>query len=185
MTAELEAPVIPTTIPGVTTLIVYLSVDCNKISSAGKAFRWPRPSQCPNCWGLRLWGHGYVSRYFDGQPEMLWMKRWRCPECAAVHTSRPIEYWRGFWAQAATIYASLRERIENRRWLQELPRQRQEYWWKGFGITQLVRGAHVDVELLLSSNLIVATHSLSYREICYAGEPPHRIFAFTPPVRAP
>lgn len=185
MTVELEAPVIPTTIPGVTALIVYLSVDCNEISSAGKAFQWPRPSQCPTCWGLRLWGHGFVKRYFDGHSRMLWMKRWRCPECRAVHTCRPIEYWRGFWAQADTIGRSLRKRITEGRWLRTLGRQRQEYWWRGLAITRVICGADVDVESLLDSTLIVATHSLSYREICYRGEGTHRIFAFTPPVRAP
>jgi len=102
-----------------------------------------------------------------------------------VHTSRPIEYWRGFWAQADTICRSLRERITKSRWLGALARQRQQYWWKGFGITQLICGADVDVQSLLNPDLIVATHSLSYREIRYGGEAPHRIFAFTPPVRAP
>jgi len=43
----------------------------------------------------------------------------------------------------------------------------------------------MELEALLDAGQIVATHSLNYREIRYACEPPHRIFAFTAPARAP
>ena len=185
MTAELEAPAIPTTLPGIRALILYLSVNLQEISRAGKQYDWRCPSRCPRCDGVRLWGHGYVSRYFDECAGQLWMKRWRCPECRAVHTARPLDYWRGFWATASTITASLRQRIEKGCWLASLSRQRQEYWWKGLKICGLIHGLSEQLQWLQDGGQIIATHSLNYREIHYVDEPPHRIFAFTPPVRAP
>jgi hypothetical protein len=107
MTVESVAPVIPTLIPGIAALILYLSVNLHKISTVGKKFHWQRPLPCPRCGGVRLWSHGYVERYFGRFAEQLWMKRWRCPDCRAVHTARPLEYWRGFQATAAAIVASL------------------------------------------------------------------------------
>jgi hypothetical protein len=185
MTVESVAPVIPTLIPGIAALILYLSVNLHKISTVGKKFHWQRPLPCPRCGGVRLWSHGYVERYFGRFAEQLWMKRWRCPDCRAVHTARPLEYWRGFQATAAAIVASLWYRGEKSTWLDSFSRQRQEYWWRGLQICRLIHGAPTDLEALLDGGKIVATHSLHYREIRYAEDPPHRIFAFTPPVRAP
>jgi rubredoxin len=166
-------------------LIVYLSVDCSEISTAEKAFVWPRPWKCPRCGGLRLWGHGYVARFFDGYRDALWMKRWRCPDCGAVHTARPTEYWRGFWATAKTIIECLRCKTDGLSWSAEVTRQRQRYWWAGLELQRHISAPVVKLDQLLRSNLIVATHSLLYREIRSCREPPHRIFAFTPCLRGP
>ena len=38
---------------------------------------------------------------------------------------------------------------------------------------------------LVEQQVIVATHSLNHREIHLYVDPPHRIFAFTPPLRGP
>jgi len=48
-----------------------------------------------------LWGHGYVERYFGELSERIPLKRWRCPDCCAVHTVRPDNYWRGMAELAA------------------------------------------------------------------------------------
>lgn len=185
MTVESQAPVIPTSLPGIAALILYLSVNLHEVSRVGKAFGWKHPTRCPRCNGTRLWGHGYVGRYFDGFLEPLWMKRWRCPECQAVHTSRPLEHWRGFLATAGSIATSLWERIEHRRWIDSFSRQRQEYWWRGLERCRAIGGRTAGLEELLDAGQIVATHSILYREINYVEEPPHRIFAFTASVRAP
>lgn len=185
MTVESEAPVIPTSLPGIAALILYLSVNLHEVSRARKGFCWRRPVRCPRCNGCRLWGHGYVGRYFGRLPEVLWMKRWRCPECRAVHTARPLEYWRGFHASVSAITASLWLRVEKRPWLDSFSRQRQEYWWRGLKRCQAIRAESAELEALLEAGQIVATHSLLFREISYVDEAPHRIFAFTAPVRAP
>lgn len=166
-------------------LILYLSVDCSEISRVGKGFGWPRPSRCPGCRGSRLWGHGYVRRFFDGTADALWMKRWRCPDCGAVHTMRPETHWRGFWADRTTILASLESKESGRRWLAHLGRERQQYWWRGFRIQRQFEGAVRTLGALVEQQVIAATHSLTHREIRTLSDAPHRIFAFTPPLRGP
>lgn len=185
MSTESAAPVIPITLPGKAPLILYLSVNLHELSRVGKAFCWQRPLLCPQCNGVRLWSHGYVERYFDEVLGPIWMKRWRCTECRAVHTARPREYWRGFLAASATIIAGLQSRIEKNRWLWSATRQRQEYWWRGLEICRMIHGMTWSLDSLVEAGQIVATHSLLYREIRPTGEPLHRIFACTPSVRAP
>ena len=63
--------VTPHQIPGVGSLILSLSVNLPSLMSQGKSYPWPRPPCCPRCEGRRLWGHGYVGRYFDGYEERL------------------------------------------------------------------------------------------------------------------
>ena len=166
-------------------LILYLSVNLIDLPTLGKAYRWPRPSRCPRCRGLRLWGHGYVRRFFDGVDTALWMKRWRCPECGAVHTMRPETHWRGFWAERTTILASLESKESGRRWLPHPCRERQQYWWRGFRIQRQFGGAVRTLGALVELQIIAATHSLTHREIQPYSYAPHRIFAFTPPLRGP
>jgi hypothetical protein len=182
---SVTTPVIPKSATRAIPLILYLSVDFSDLEILGKAYRWPRPSRCPRCGGYRLWGHGYVERYFDGVEAALAMKRWRCPECGAVHTMRPDTHWRGFWADRATILASLRRKESAQRWLAQPCRERQQYWWRGFAIQRRFDGAVESLAVLVERHLIAATHSLTHREIHALVHPPHRIFAFTPAVRGP
>lgn len=177
--------VIPKSTYRVAALIVYLSVDCIAVSTQGKAFRWPRLRQCPRCRGYRVWGHGYVERFFDGIEGALWIKRWRCPECRAVHTMRPDSHWRGFWADRSTILRSLERKDSDGRWLPDLCRERQQYWWRGFQIQRRFHGAFESLSILIDRQVIAATHSLTHREIRFFEHPPHRIFAFTPSIRGP
>jgi hypothetical protein len=60
-----------------------------KLQALGKQFHWKKPECCPECGSIRLWGHGFVLRQFVGFAQGLWMKRYRCPDCHAVHTCRP------------------------------------------------------------------------------------------------
>ena len=71
-------------------------------------------------------------RFFDGCRETLWIKRYRCPDCRAVHTVRPDSHWRGFWASWKLILICLVRKLKKDRWLKSLTRQKQQYWWKGF-----------------------------------------------------
>jgi hypothetical protein len=95
-----------------------LSASLAELFSLGKLYTWPRPTSCPRCGSRRLWGHGYVRRYFDGLSEPLWIKRWRCPDCGGVHTCRPDSHWRRFLAPIAVIMASLVGKITGLRWPQ-------------------------------------------------------------------
>ncbi len=168
-----------------TNLIIYFSVDFKSLQRYGKQYRWPRPRRCPRCGSRRLWGHGYVDRFFDGQPEALPIKRWRCPECGGVHTMRPGKHWRGFWALWPLIVRSLAAKEAGLKWLTMVSRQRQQYWWRGYLRQSRISGASVGLWELLRSGRILATHSLMYREIRPLLEETHPIFAVTPPARGP
>ncbi len=52
------------------------------------------PLRCPRCGSARLWGHGFAARYFEGFGKCLWVKRFRCSDCFAVHTCRPLGFLR-------------------------------------------------------------------------------------------
>jgi len=107
------------------------------------------------------------------------MKRWRCVDCGAVHTTRPTSHWRGFWATIALILESLGGKLAGHPWIAAVSRQRQQYWWRGFQRQRRVAGAPASLSELLEQRVIVATHSLRFR--CQQDLPhdPHRIFAVT------
>ena len=175
----------PKPITGLSNLIIYSSVDFKSLRRDGKSYRWPRPVRCPRCGGMRLWGHGYVQRFFDGEEDSLPIKRWRCPDCGAVHTMRPHTHWRGFWAPWSVIFATLLIKTAGGRWPSGISRQRQQYWWRGYQIQSRIEGIPVGLWQLLLSGRIVATHSLIYREIRAVLGRTHRIFAVTVPSGGP
>jgi hypothetical protein len=129
-----------------------------------------------------------VLRYFDGFLEALWLKRYRCPACRAVHTLRPSSHWRGFWAPWRLILACLLGKLRGRRWMSRFSRQRQQYWWKGLAkqaARQRIQGRSERVlRQLLSCGIILATHSLKYCEVRRLGQAAHRILAVTPALEA-
>lgn len=113
------------------------------------------------------------------------MKRWRCVECRAVHTMRPANHWRGFWASELLIVFSLLQKELNGTWLSGISRQRQQYWWAGYRKQSRVGGLPLGVTELLCEGIIASTHSFTYREIIPFEHPPYRIFAVTPGGRGP
>jgi hypothetical protein len=149
--------------------------------SLGRSYPWPRPPCCPRCTGRRLWGHGYVERYFDGLSERVAVKRWRCVDCGAVHTMRPATHWRGFWATIELVLLSLNQKLSGGRWLSNVSRQRQQYWWHGFQRQRHLLGGTTGLEELLAQGVIVATHSLRFRCLTPLRYDPHRMFAATVP----
>lgn len=139
--------------------------DVKRLVEEGKDFCWPRPAQCPRCKGRRLWGHGYVRRYFEGFIQGVWIKRYRCPDCRAVHTLRPQEYYRGFHYSGLTILFSLLNKIVEGRWLKCFSYQVQQYWYKGFCFQACRRSNRKapDIEVikeLFSQNIIPVIHSV-------------------------
>jgi hypothetical protein len=163
-------------------LILPLSASVPEILGQGKRYPWPRPHHCPRCGGLRLWGHGYVSRYFDDLTESVWMKRWRCPDCGAVHTCRPRTHWRRFLAPIAVIVSSLIGKLGTSPWGKDVSRQRQQYWWHGYRIQSQVHGfPAATVQALLDDCIVTATHSLIDRAIRPWPEPPYPRLAATGP----
>lgn len=146
------------------TLILHFAVDVKRLVEEGKDYCWPRPERCPRCEGRRLWGHGYVRRYFEGWIEGIWIKRYRCPDCGAVHTLRPERFYKGFYYSILTILLSLLNRIVHSRYLKCLSRQVQQYWWRGLR-RQASRFHNVKVPdshivgQLLREGIIAVSHS--------------------------
>ena len=69
-------------------------------------------------------------RYFEGFGTCLWVKRFHCPDCLAVHTCRPLGFLRGFRYTAAVIRSSLLSKIGGGGWLKGVARQNQQYWYR-------------------------------------------------------
>lgn len=117
---------------GETKLLLLCRINLEKIQEQGKDFPWQRPGACPACGGARVWGHGFVLRYFFGYGEGLWMKRWRCPDCGGVHTSRPPEYTPGIQYRRDLQIRSLQAKLSGLPFLSEISRQVQQHWQKLF-----------------------------------------------------
>jgi hypothetical protein len=81
---------------------------------------------------MRLWGHGFVLRQFVGFAQGLWMKRYRCPDCHAVHTCRPEQFLPGMQYPIQTQKSSLEAKLAGKPFLRAVSRQIQQHWWKAF-----------------------------------------------------
>lgn len=110
------------------------------------------------------------------------MKRWRCPDCGAVHTCRPNTHWRRFWTSIAAIILSLTGILGAKPNQPSVSRQSRQYWRRGYRIQSLVPGLPGStVQELLDGGIMAATHSLTDRAIRLWPEPPHPRLAATGP----
>lgn len=163
-------------------MVLPTSASVAQIMSEGKLFPWPRPAKCPRCGGRKLWGHGFVERYFDGIDVPLPVKRWRCPDCRAVHTCRPASHWRRFLAPISVIIVSLTAKLTGFHWPEDESRQRQQYWYRGFLIQSHFDGLPpAALETLLLTHVVIATHSTADRTTVPVLDSPHRRLAATAP----
>lgn len=155
-------------------LIIHFDIKIKDLINEGKDYLWPRPAACPCCGG-KLWGHGYTARYFSECKKPLWLKRYRCIDCHAVHTLRPKTHWRRFQTALAAIVESIGSKIVDNCWLADIPRQRQQYWFQGFktqlGINNPAAAGSTFKHLrsLLTSKIIAATHSFKWFQMIMKG----------------
>jgi len=146
-------------------LVLHVAVDVQRLVELGKKYPWPKPARCLFCKSSRLWGHGYVLRYFEGFVRPLWIRRLRCPDCRTVYTMRPDLFPRRFRHSLRAILSSLMTKIADGCWLPSLPRQNQQYWFKGLKL-QSVRFKNIlspdkaTVNEIILSGFIPASHSL-------------------------
>ena len=129
-------------------LIVYATVSVRDLHALGRRYPWQRPTYCPSCRSDRLWGHGFVLRYFEPYHEPFFVKRYRCPGCNAVHTLRPKPYAQGYRYPLIVMLQCLMEKVEADRWSRALPRQLQQTWWRT--ASQALCVAHREVRYLLA-----------------------------------
>lgn len=147
-------------------MILYIDADVNEIFRMGKEYPWKKPEYCTRkgCNSFRLWGHGYVGRYFDRVPGLVLIKRYRCPECGTVYTFRPLAYWERFRATKLTVLLCLVARIREERWRRGISPKRQACWYRGLrwqSIRHLDSGrvSEERIRALLSKGVIPSSHS--------------------------
>lgn len=128
-----------------------------------------------------MWGHGYVLRFFHGYHEGIWMKRWRCPECGAVHTARPSEYAAGFQYRIETIYESITRKLTKDSYLTYIPYQIQQYWFKALRFQSAILNSWIDIHSFFKNSIKNNEYKVTFRLNCKIvscrGDPPHLLFA--------
>jgi hypothetical protein len=109
-------------------MVIPVAVELKAIVEDGRDFPWPRPTCCPRCHEERLWGHGFVTAYFDGVHGAVFLKRFRCPGCRCVMRLRPRGFFKRFQARIVTIYGCLARKVKGQRYDARLSRSRQRHW---------------------------------------------------------
>jgi hypothetical protein len=107
-------------------LLVYAKL--NEIFEQGRNFNWIKPDSCPRCTSTRVWGHGYVSAYFDGFVHGLLLRRFRCPDCNCIIRMKPKGYFRRFQATINTIRCCVNQRLLSGKWHFAISKSRQRHW---------------------------------------------------------
>ncbi len=97
-----------------------------------KKFNWP-VCFCQKC-QKKMWGHGYSPRYFSCLNQLVYLKRYFCPNCGSVITLRPSDFFAYIRTSAVEIYKILRLKITTGRWPNDCSRQRGWHWLKKFSI---------------------------------------------------
>ncbi len=111
-------------------MLSHIAVDIKNLSVLGKNFKWKRP-KCPKgC--KKVWGHGFVLRYFSSFKQGVYLKRYRCPTCGTVITMFPIGYWKHQQSSIENIYFAIKARLTSYRWPSWTTRQRAGHWIKKF-----------------------------------------------------
>lgn len=169
--------------PGGENLILLCRIKLKNIQELGKEFPWKKPRTCPACGSHRLWGHGFVLRYFYDYYEGLWMKRWHCADCRAVHTVRPSDYTPGIHYRREVQLSSLKAKLNGQPFFTDISRQVQQHWVKIFH-RLCRRESNWGDPLVLLDRLVAGSqfhltnrpiHRKSWRE----APPPYLSFALT------
>ena len=111
-------------------MILSYKITAEELSNAGKNHKWERHF-CDTC-SRFMWGHGFVTRYFDSIDGPIYLKRYRCPGCRSVVTSRQDGYWPLIRSSIRGIFDNLLTRISTGAWPKLFPRQRGGHWLKRF-----------------------------------------------------
>lgn len=121
-----QSPAHPTN----TVLILFVEVCVKTLIEQGRKYRWQRPERCPKCKSAGgVWGHGYVSAYFDeAGSQSVFLKRYRCSQCGVVIRLRPAGYWRRIQASIAVVRQCVVDRLEKGRWPPGCNSARGRHW---------------------------------------------------------
>lgn len=97
-------------------MIIHVAVKLKEIDKLGRNYPWPTPARCPCCSNFKVWGHGFVDAWFDGFPDAIILKRWRCPLCNCIMRCRPKGYFNRFQAAIKIIRFFIFHRLNHDRW---------------------------------------------------------------------
>ena len=111
-------------------MVIFFPVILKELFRLGRNYPWLKPESCPRCSSYRLWGHGYVSAYFDGYDQPFTLRRYRCPDCGCVIRLRPKGYFERFQASIASIRSSIISKDGCGRWIGGIGRTRQGHWFR-------------------------------------------------------
>jgi hypothetical protein len=110
-------------------LILFVEVCVKSLVEQGRKYHWQRPERCPRCGGVRVWGHGYVTAYFDESGSHgVYLKRYRCPQCRVVIRVRPFGYWKRIQAAVIAVQQCVLHRVEKGRWPPRCNSARGRHW---------------------------------------------------------
>lgn len=111
------------------------------------------------------------------------MKRWRCPECRAVHTARPHTYAAGVQYPMKLQQRVMWNKLAGRPFIPEIPRQVQQHWSRIFRQQCRQRENWISAAELKALVKRIGRTGITkrrvYRKNTSAPGPPHRPFAVT------
>ncbi len=93
----------------------------------GKDFPWLEIKICPCCSG-KIWKHGFVSAWFHGFDQAIFIRRFRCIDCKKVFRVRPSSHWSRFQYSKKTIKTCLSYRVFKKLWLPAIKKRNQKIW---------------------------------------------------------
>ena len=118
-------------------LIISVAVKIKELLKKKRDYPWPRPEVCVRCGASKVWGHGFVTAWFDGFNEALDLRRLRCPACGCVIRMKPCGYFKNFQASIETIRSRISHRLKTGRWPPGLSHTRQGHWLRA-----LIKNVH-------------------------------------------
>jgi hypothetical protein len=143
-------------------LILFIDLCVKTLVELGRQYPWQRPLRCPRCEGVRVWGHGFVTAYFDeAGSQGVYLKRYRCPECRVVIRLRPSGYWKRIQASVAKVRHCLFDRIGKGRWPPKSNPPRQRHWLRA-----LKRKVRTHLGMSYEERLVQGYEELWRRGIC-------------------
>jgi hypothetical protein len=113
-------------------MIKTVPVLIEELSNQGKNYKWEKPVVCPRCPSSKLWGHGYVTAFFEGFSSPLWLKRLRCNHCKIILILRPEGYFSRYQSSIKSIYEALVAKLRNKSWPKHARRQRCGQWLRRY-----------------------------------------------------
>ena len=113
-------------------MIFQSKITVSELSKDGKNHKWDK-CHCNKC-NRWMWGHGFVGRYFTSLEVVLFLKRYRCPDCSTVVTARPYDYWPFVRSSISIIHSMLMARVLTGFWPSGFPRQRGGHWLRRFAM---------------------------------------------------